>query len=236
MSRYSILRKKPVDNRTEKSGKRPNVFLSRLSRWCSLAVHVPYQIAQEFFLNRRRRRWFNRRGDMGVAGVGTQPMYTGSAGVTGLIGYTGIVGYSESAEAESAEDAEAPGRPVPAPEIQWWTAGGGVQGSDSSSILNPAVYRSDSSSILSVVYTPGPDRAPAAANGSTWSWNLASSSIETNYAAQNDAIVFSVGEKEMVKMSPEGFFVGERKVTDDGEVHGLFRAWIKSREPSIEKG
>ena len=36
-------------------------------------------------------------------------------------------------------------------------------------------------------------------------------------------------------MSPEGFFVGERKVTDDGEVHGLFRAWIKSATEEIKK-
>jgi hypothetical protein len=61
------------------------------------------------------------------------------------------------------------------------------------------------------------------------------STVVMNETAKKDEIIFSVGDKEALRLSLEGFFVENRQVTNDGEVYNHFKTWLDAQVNSTAK-
>lgn len=64
-------------------------------------------------------------------------------------------------------------------------------------------------------------------DGITWTAVVASApECETDMNSDKDEIVFSIKDKEALRISPEGFFVENRKVIEDREIYDHFKSWL----------
>ena len=63
-------------------------------------------------------------------------------------------------------------------------------------------------------------------------YRMLDSTVVMNETAKKDEIIFSVGDKEALRISSEGFFVENRQVTSDSEIYNHFKIWLEAQTNS----